>query len=507
MMPNYDQQYPYGYNTKIPSPILKTLSYQPAVRVDYQISSALRVAFKFNAHNQNSGLRPTFGATAGYGTPIPGWNDSLGNQKPWITTMSVSANYNVGSHTFLEVLWGRTQNFYAGVVTAESSNRYNSGLQGIPDIYTTNRDVNPDYWMAGALASMVAPFYVNDKIELPQQVSFGTRTSSAIGTAPYPGWLNVNQTWDVAGSVTHVRGRHTLKAGLNLNHSFKAQNMTQGVLPMGSINFGETTNNLYDSSFGYANLALGIFNTYSQASKFIESGIVYLGVEPYIQDNWKVNNRLTLDFGLRFVHLVPEHDKYMQASNFFPDQWSAASAPALYVAGCPGGVYPCTSTRQAMNPLTGQLLGAGTTGLIGQRILGTGSTTNGIKQQGQGISDYNFEYPFLEVGPRVGRGVPAAARRQADPPRRLRDVLRPRGGELHHEPVGQPADGGEHDAVLQLPAERGAGRHLRRGRPRAERLPVCQPEPPNGSHVQRRGAVGVAAEVHARRLLRRAVFV
>ena len=91
---------------------------------------------------------------------------------------------------------------------------------------------------------------------------------------------------------------------------------------MGSINFGETTNNPYDTSFGYANVALGIFNTYSQASKFIESGIVYLGVEPYIQDNWKVNNRLTLDYGVRFVHLIPEHDKYMQASNFFPDQWN-----------------------------------------------------------------------------------------------------------------------------------------------------------------------------------------
>ena len=55
-----------------------------------------------------------------------------------------------------------------------------------------------------------------------------------------------------------------------------------------------------------------------------------------------------------------------------------------------------------MNPLTGQLMGAGTAGLIGQRIPGTGSLTNGIKQQGQGISKYNFEYPFLEVGPRLG---------------------------------------------------------------------------------------------------------
>jgi hypothetical protein len=186
MEPNFAQANPYSYNTSIYSPVLKSLQYQPAVRVDYQITSSLRVAFKFNGHNRNSGIRPTFGVTgAGFGQPIPGWTDSLGNQKPWITTFSVSANYNLGSKTFFEVLWGRTQNFYASVATAESSNRYTSGLQGIPDIYSTNRDINKDYWMYGALESMVAPFFVNGRVELPQQVAFGTRTSSAIGTAPY----------------------------------------------------------------------------------------------------------------------------------------------------------------------------------------------------------------------------------------------------------------------------------------------------------------------------------
>ena len=385
--PNVEQTAGMNYNTIIRSPTLKTLEYQPAVRVDYQITSAFRVAFKFNAHNRNSGIRPTFGVVgAGMAEPIDGLNNSLGNQMPWITTMSVSGNYNLGSRTFLEVLWGRTENFYASVATGELSNRFTAKLDGIPDLYTTNRDVNRDYWMAGALDSMVAPFYVNGRIELPQYTTFGTRTGNTPSTARYPGWLNVNTTWDFAASATHVRGRHTLKAGINLNHSFKAQNMTQAGLPMGTIDFGENTLSPTDTSFGYANVALGIFNTYNQASKFVESGIAYYGIEPYIQDNWKVNNRLTLDYGIRFVHLQPEYDTYMQMSNFFPEQWTAGSAPALYQPGCPGGVYPCASSaRQAMNPLTGQLLGAGTAGLIGQAVPGTGVITNGIKKQGEGI--------------------------------------------------------------------------------------------------------------------------
>jgi hypothetical protein len=193
-----------------------------------------------------------------------------------------------------------------------------------------------------------------------------------------------------------------MKAGYYMNHSFKAQNMTQAGSPMGTIDFGENTLSPVDTQFGYANAALGIFNTYTQASKFVESGMVYYGIEPYIQDNWKVNNRLTLDYGMRFVHLQPEYDKYMQASNFFPEQYSTANALTLYVPGCPGQVYPCQTTRQAMDPRTNTLLGPGTAGLIGAAIPGTGVITNGIKKQGDGIDKTNFQYPFLEFAPRVG---------------------------------------------------------------------------------------------------------
>ena len=55
-----------------------------------------------------------------------------------------------------------------------------------------------------------------------------------------------------------------------------------------------------------------------------------------------------------------------------------------------------------MNPVTGELLGPGTAGLIGQGVPGTGSSTNGIVQQGQGIAETNFVYPNLKLAPRVG---------------------------------------------------------------------------------------------------------
>jgi hypothetical protein len=208
-----------------------------------------------------------------------------------------------------------------------------------------------------------------------------------------------NRTWNA--SLTKVAGQHTLKTGYYYFRSLQRRgsgNVT------GNISFANDTNNPLDSSFGYSNAALGVFSTYSQTSRWAEGAYLAVNHEAFVQDNWRFSNRLTLDYGVRFVHMQPQYDAYGYSSNFLPTEWTSAQAPRLYVAGCATNVYPCAAAnRRAMDPLTGQMLGANSALAIGTLVPNTGSTTNGVFAAGQGpVAETNHTYPALGVTPRVG---------------------------------------------------------------------------------------------------------
>ena len=203
------------------------------------------------------------------------------------------------------------------------------------------------------------PYYVDGRLLLPPQFQWGSRIANPPPNLVYPNFVGVNRMDDVTISATKLVRSHTLKAGFFFQHSYKVQSLGQaaGAIPFtGLLNFANDTNNPIDTGFGYANAAAGIFSTYGQQSKLIEGVYVFDSIDWYLQDNWKVNSRLTLDYGLRFSHWQPQHDQGLQASNFFVDQWSSNQAPMLYQPGCPANVNPCApAARQAVNSTTGAL--------------------------------------------------------------------------------------------------------------------------------------------------------
>ena len=111
------------------------------------------------------------------------------------------------------------------------------------------------------------------------------------------------------------------------------------------MNFGNDTANPFDTSFGFANAAIGSFTEFSQANKYTEGTHTFMNREAYVQDNWKVTNRLTLDYGVRFVNATPLHDQLMQGGNWLPERWSICGrAGAVRRSAAPTACIPARGT-------------------------------------------------------------------------------------------------------------------------------------------------------------------
>jgi hypothetical protein len=403
-LPNIEQTQGRNYNYEVAAPSVKNLTQQPALRMDYQMSQKLRVTGKY------SGERARRLTTPGQ---IQGFTDVF-NPNPFITNYAVTVNYAINPTTFMEGTYGFIRNELVGgneggVLVNESANRLAS-MPGFPLIYPEAGKVDSRYYANHVLNDVNPAFWDGSSINLPPIFNWGGRIGAAPPNQRYPGWLNINRTQDVAISLTKIAGRHTFKGGFYNNHSFKAQNVGAGggLSFQGTVNFGNDNNNTLDTGFGYANAATGIFTQYQQAEKFIEGSMIYNNTEGYIQDNWKVNNRLTLDYGVRLTRQQPQYDQFQQMSNFFPDQWNRSQQMVLYVPGCIGGAATCSGNNlNAMDPRTRQIVlpPAGATNtqvLIGTPIPESGNPLNGIRQAGDGIAKTGYEWPTLVFGPRFG---------------------------------------------------------------------------------------------------------
>ena len=137
-------------------------------------------------------------------------------------------------------------------------------------------------------------------------------------------FTNENITWDALANLTKICGSHSAKFGVYFQNSYKPQSMFASF--NSQIDFIDDANNPFDTGYSYANAATGVFNTYTQATKFAVPDWKYKNFEWYAQDNWKVNRRCTLDYGVRFYYMTPQWDTTLQASNFLPDQFDPASA-------------------------------------------------------------------------------------------------------------------------------------------------------------------------------------
>jgi len=416
-----------NYNLEATKPRYTAKNFQSVERGDWNASPKLRISGKYAGQNSTVPVVP--------GT-LPGFNDTV-LEFPALIVPSVTVVYTFSPTFIFEGTVGYTRGDQTGSEPIDAAaNRCNtpgSALCSFPNLYPQALKVPPGY-ETKVLIGENAPYYnqTTGYLLLAPQDSWGSRIANAPPNNPYPGFICWQYTIDTNLSLTKIWGKHTFKGGFSSQDNLKVQNLgTQGlgVLPIeGSLNFGNSTNNPLDTGFGYSNAAVGVFQSDAQQSRLLEGRYVYHNNDFYIQDNWKVTKKLTLDYGLRFVHNGPNYDAREQASNFFPNLWQASQAPQLFQPGCAvANQSPCSATNKvAVNPVTGASLGLGTSSIIGDIVPNTGNPLNGIVVNGKGIAKTNYSEPFLIFGPRFGAAYALTQK----------IVLRGAGGLLYDRPRG-----------------------------------------------------------------------
>jgi hypothetical protein len=384
-----------NYNLQTTVPTTTTNTYQHVIRMDYQMSSRLRLSAKYAGENRKKFT--IYGA-------IPGFNDLL-FEFPTTYVPSATVDYTLNNSTIVEGTWGYTRGDLGNTPISPASNRNNIGLADFPYLFPNAGQVPSDFYQYKNLKAASSPALVGNYIYTPPLFSWGSRIANAPPNNAFPTFLCYQYTKDLALSVTKLYGSHTFKIGYQSQDSLKVQNLgTAGALQWGgAVDFSNNSNNPLDTGFGFANAALGVFSSFTQENKLYEGIYRYHNKDAYLQDNWKLSGKLTLDAGMRFTHHGPQYDTKQQAANFFPTKFSISQAPLLYTPGCSVNVSPCPSaSRVAINPATGASLGAGSFVAISTVVPNTGVLANGIIQAGQGIAKENYKEPNMALGPRVG---------------------------------------------------------------------------------------------------------
>ena len=203
----------------------------------------------------------------------------------------------------------------------------------------------------------------------------------------------MNHIFSLVENLSKIHRSHTIRTGVYIERTRKDQK--QGTQARGNMVFSDDSNNPLRTRYGFASTLLGIMTRYEEASSQPYGLYRFSNIEFYIQDNWRVNRRLAVDYGVRFYHNLPQAEIRGQTAAFVQGLWDPAKAPVLIVSG-----RDEKGRRVGVNPINGEMFNPG---LVGTFAPGFGDPALAMARGGtNGYPTSLYTSPGLVLGPRFG---------------------------------------------------------------------------------------------------------
>ncbi|WP_420237621.1 carboxypeptidase regulatory-like domain-containing protein [Telmatobacter bradus] len=190
-----------------------------------------------------------------------------------------------------------------------------------------NRSAVQDTGTAWASAGYSGGYMKNGVTQIPRFVNDETvgLPSLAMGYVPANSQYLRKVSWNVADNFTYTYRTHTAKIGAYLertgNNQLALGSQANGTLsymrwdtcPTDNATVGSLTTTFLGNEVG--NFLIGCPLGYQQdynknGSVDPASDMYFYTMEGYLTDEWKVNSRITLTYGVRFSHLTPWSDAH-----------------------------------------------------------------------------------------------------------------------------------------------------------------------------------------------------
>ena len=184
--------------------------------------------------------------------------------------------------------------------------------------YAFGKEDNAPFSSGFDLASLgFSPQYIG----LVQDKAFPSiGVSGFSGLANSPRIADVGRTWVLQTNISHQRGKHTFKAGADLRLLYG--NFFRNLNPSGTFSYSSDWSNgpsaltpAANTGFPMASFLLGLGNGSLDNNTGVSILNKYQGF--FLQDDFRITTRLTLNLGIRYEYETPRTERYNRATRGF----------------------------------------------------------------------------------------------------------------------------------------------------------------------------------------------